>query len=299
MRVSIAAPASIANLGPGFDILALAVQLQNEVRCAARDDASLHIDPGDDASGPLRDTSRNLVTRAYTHACNAIGVTPPGADFTCVNRIPFARGLGSSAAAALSGVLCAVALTRAPWDEHQVISCAAELEGHRDNVAAAMLGGLAICAPGAPAVQMQVPDELRAIVVVPAARVRTEEARRAVPLTFSREDAVFNAARCALLVRALAARDWLSLGDAMDDRWHQPARTTLMPWLPRIVTAARDAGAAGAALAGAGPSVVALAVRDHANVSTAMQQAAADAGIEAEVVTLSPRNFGTRVDVRP
>lgn len=299
MRVSIAAPASVANLGPGFDILALAVQLQNDVSAESRDDDVVTIDPGEGASDELRNPETNLVSRAYLHACAALGVTAGGASFRCVNRIPFGRGLGSSAAAALSGVLAAAALHQAPWDEQAVLGVVAELEGHRDNAAAALLGGLAICADGAPAVQMNVPDELRAVVFSPDSELATAEARRVVPHEFSRADAVFNAGRCALLVRALAQRDWGTLGAAMEDRWHQPQRSALMPALLPMIAAARAAGAAGAALAGAGPSVVALSVGDHAAVADAMARAAAEHGVTGSAMTLLPRNFGARVDVKP
>ena len=298
MRVSIAVPASVANLGPGFDILALALQLQNEVRCESRDDGAVVIDPGEGGDDSLRDPERNLITRAYLHACRAIGVEQFGAGFQCVNRIPFGRGLGSSAAAALSGVLAAVALHHAPWDEQAVIDSVAELEGHRDNAAAALLGGLAICAPGAPAVQMNVPDELRVVMFIPDGALSTGEAREVVPREFSRADAIFNAARCALLVRALALRDYDTLGAAMDDRWHQPARSVLLPALPHLIAAARAAGAAGAALAGAGPSVAALAVGDTAAIENALQGAAAAQGVAGRATTLGLRNYGTRVDVR-
>lgn len=299
MRVSIAVPASIANLGPGFDILALAVQLQNEVTVETTDGDQVTIDPGRGADDELLDPSRNLVTRAYLHACAALDVRDTGAAFRCVNRIPFGRGLGSSAAAALSGVLAAAALHHAPWDEQAVIDAAAQLEGHRDNAAAALLGGLAICAPGAPAVRMDVPDELRVVVFTPESQLATDEARTVVPHTFSRADAVFNAARCALIVRALALRDYATLGTAMDDRWHQPPRSSLLPAMLPLIAAAREAGAAGAALAGAGPSVAALTVSEHERVADALLQRATELGVGGSVLTLSPRNFGARVDLRP
>ena len=299
MRVTIAAPASVANLGPGFDILALAVQLQNDVSASTREDDVVTIDPGEGAADELRNPATNLVSRAYLHSCATLGVTAVGASFRCVNRIPFGRGLGSSAAAALSGVLAAAALHRAPWDEQAVLDVVAELEGHRDNAAAALLGGLAICAEGAPAVRMNVPDELRVVVFAPDMELATKEARRVVPQQFSRADAVFNAGRCALLVRALAERDWSSLGAAMEDRWHQPQRAALMPALMPMIAAARAAGAAGAALAGAGPSVVALSIGDHAAVVAALERTAAGHGVTGGALTLAPRNFGARVNVHP
>lgn len=299
MRVTVAVPASVANLGPGFDVLALALQLQNDVRAESVDDGSISIDPGEGAAPELGDPARNLVTRAYRAAEVALGIAPAGVRFGCTSRIPVARGLGSSAAASLAGVLAAVALHHAPWDEQDVLGCVAGIEGHRDNAAAALLGGLAVCAPGADAVSMTVPERLHVVLFVPDAELRTEAAREVVPLRFDRADAIFNAGRCALLVRALALEDYGSLGAAMEDRWHQEPRAALAPVAGALIAAAREGGAAGAALAGAGPSVVALTPGDPEPVAQAMREAAERAGVSGSALLLRPRNYGTRVDVRP
>jgi homoserine kinase len=298
MRVRVAVPASVANLGPGFDILAMALQLQNDVRAEQRPGA-LTIDAGPDAPEELNDPERNLVTTAYAQSCAALGVPATGVHFTCVNRIPIGRGMGSSAAATLSGVLVATALHQAPWDEDDVLDRVAALEGHRDNAAAALLGGLAICAPDAQAVQMAVSDDLRAVLFIPDLPFTTTESRRVVPTTFSRADAIFNAGRCALLVRALALGDHAALRVAMQDRWHQDARFALMRGSREIVAAAGGAGASGAALAGAGPSVVALTALDPEPIAVAMAAAASSAGVSGATMVLAPRNYGTRVDVSP
>jgi homoserine kinase len=298
VRVRVAVPASVANLGPGFDILALALQLQNDIRAEQRP-GPLTIDSGLDAPAELSDPARNLVTIAYTASCAALEVPAAGVHFTCVNRIPIGRGMGSSAAAALAGVLVATALHQAPWDEDDVLERVAELEGHRDNAAAALLGGLAICAPGAPAAQLAVSDDLRAVLFIPDLPFTTTESRQVVPATFSRADAIFNASRCALLVRALAVGDHAGLRVAMQDRWHQDARFALMSGAREIVAAANDAGASGAALAGAGPSVIALTPLDPEPIAAAMAAAAAGAGVGGRTMVLPPRNYGTRVDVSP
>jgi homoserine kinase len=298
VRVRVAVPASVANLGPGFDILAMALQLQNDIRAEQRP-GPLTIDSGPDVPAELSDPERNLVTIAYTASCAALEVPAAGVHFTCVNRIPIGRGMGSSAAAALAGVLVATALHQAPWDEDDVLERVAELEGHRDNAAAALLGGLAICAPGAPAAQLAVSDDLRAVLFIPDLPFTTTLSRQVVPATFSRADAIFNASRCALLVRALAVGDHAALRVAMQDRWHQDARFALMPGAREIVAAANDAGASGAALAGAGPSVVALTPLDPEPVAASMAAAAASAGVGGRTMVLAPRNYGTRVDVSP
>jgi homoserine kinase len=296
MRVRVAVPASVANLGPGFDILAMALQLQNDVRAEQRL-GPLTIDAGPDAPEELNDPKRNLVTTAYAQSCAALGVPATGVHFTCVNRIPIGRGMGSSAAATLSGVLVATALHQAPWDEDDVLERVAALEGHRDNAAAALLGGLAICAPDAQAVQMAVSDDLRAVLFIPDLPFTTTESRRVVPTTFSRADAIFNAGRCALLVRALALGDHAALRVAMQDRWHQDARFALIQGSREIVAAAGGAGASGAALAGAGPSVIALTPLDPEPIAVAMAAAASSAGVSGATMVLAPRNYGTRVDV--
>ncbi len=299
MRVTVRVPATVANLGPGFDILALAVQLQNEVEAEEGSAPGLSIDPGPGAPAELRDPRTNLITRSYAAACAAAGVEPPPARLRCHSAIPFARGLGSSAAAALSGVLIADALARLGWDEQRVIEQAAIVEGHPDNVAAAMLGGLAICASPAPAVRVAVPDELRAVLFIPDATMSTGAARRVVPLSFSREDAVHNAARCALLVAALLEGRLELLAEAMRDRWHQPARGELMPHVPVLIEAALAAGAHGACLAGAGPSVLALASADAETAGRAMEAAAARLEVPGRAAVHAVRNFGARVDLAP
>jgi homoserine kinase len=186
---------------------------------------------------------------------------------------------------------------RAPWDGEAVLDFVETLEGHRDNAAAALLGGLAICAPGAPTVQMAVPEELRCVLFVPDAQLATQTARELVPGSFSRADAVFNAARCALLVRALALPDYASLREAMRDRWHQDARSTLIPGAQALMDAALAGGAAGAALSGAGPAVFALTPLDPKPVVDAMEAAAREQAVAGRTLVLPPRNYGARVDV--
>lgn len=297
LRARVAVPATCANLGPGFDVLAVALELQNEVTIVQTPGTGIVLDCGSDAPAELRDPACNLVVRAYAEVCSELGVPAGGVEIRCVNRIPLRRGLGSSAAAALSGVLAAVALHRPAWDEGRILQRCAALEGHADNAAAALLGGLAIAAPGAPPVSSAVPEELVAVVFVPDHELATAAARAVVPRTLSRDDAIFNSARVGLLVRAVLERDWASLGRAMEDRWHQPQRSRLMPWLPDLVAAARDAGAAGAALSGAGPSVIALTWRQPEAVERGFAEAARSHGLAGRSLVSRVRNYGARVDV--
>ncbi len=301
MRATVRVPASVANLGPGFDILALALQVQNEVVATSTDDGAVSLEvEGSDGDAELHDPAHNLVARAYLETCARLGIpgAARGVRMRCVNTIPVARGLGSSAAATLSGVLVAVALHRAPWDEGAILACAASFEGHLDNLTAALLGGLVICAPGAAVQRIDAPDELHAVVFAPDQRLATREARQAVAEQFSRADAIFNASRCALLVRAVMLADWGALREAMDDRWHQAQRAVLFPAMTPLIEAAYAAGADGACLAGAGPSVLALCARDPQPVAAAMRTAAEKKDVVGTVVLARPRNFGARVEVR-
>ncbi|MDQ6846914.1 MAG: homoserine kinase [Candidatus Dormibacteraeota bacterium] len=301
MRATARVPASVANLGPGFDMLALALQVQNEVVATATEDGAIAIELDNVGDLPeLLDPNYNLVARAYIEACMRldIPVARRGVRLRCANAIPIAAGMGSSAAATLSGVLVAVALHRAAWDEREILECAVGFEGHADNLAAALVGGLVICAPGAAVQRIDAPDEMHAVIFTPEERLTTRESREVVPRELSREDALFNAARCALLVRAVMLRDYAALREAMDDRWHQPQRAALLPATGALIEAAYDAGADGACLAGAGPSVLALCSRDPQPVAAAMQAAAERLTMPGTALTLRPRNFGARVEVR-
>ena len=297
MRAVIAVPATSANLGAGFDIFGVALQMQNEVEAVQTDTGTVALELADDDPPHLHDPGQNLVAVAYRSACDELGVSVPSVLLRCVNRIPLKRGLGSSAAAALAGTLAACALHGAPWDENRVLDHVTALEGHRDNASAALLGGLTISAPGAPTVNMPVPEELRAVLYVPDMELATKTARVVVADAFSRDSAIYNASRCALLVRAIALHDHGTLRIAMQDCWHQVQRTPLFPALPALIAAALDGGAHGAALSGAGPTVIAFASEHAADVEASLTVAAESAGIEGRAVTLPLRNWGARVDV--
>jgi homoserine kinase len=234
-------PASSANLGPGFDAFAcaLALHLELEVQESGRFEVLTDL--------AIARDRRNLAVRGFARLAD-----PERFTFTIRSEIPLSGGLGSSAAAYVAGLLAADHFFELDAD---VFTLAAELEGHPDNVAAALNGGFVICADGQ-VTRLDPPTGLEAILVVPHAGVRTKAARAALPADVPMRDAVFNTAHAALLVLGLARGDWELLARGLDDRLHQPHREQLFPRSMELVRRARSLGALGATISGAGPSVV-------------------------------------------
>jgi homoserine kinase len=281
LRVHVRVPATSANLGPGFDALGLALALYNEVTAAEATGVRVTIDG--EGAGRLPPGETNVVARAVRKVYEAAGRPFKGVALTCVNRVPPARGLGSSAAAWVGGLVAGNTLLGEPLSRAALLALAARAEGHPDNVAAALLGGLTVsCTIGSgrvAAVSLPVPGGVRWVVLVPEVTSATAEARAVLPAQVARADAVFNVQRVSLLLAALQSGRLDVLGDALDDRLHQPYRLRLFPWMPAVAEAARAAGALGCVLSGAGPSLLA-AVRDDADsVARAMEGALAGAGV--------------------
>jgi len=292
------APATCANLGPGFDLFALALDLCNEVIAEKTVDAGMILDPGPRPAAGIERGPRNLILRSYIRACEELGVQDDdqGARLTCTNRIPMTRGLGSSAAAIVSGVAAAYVLHGRDINVEAIAEIATRIEGHPENVAAAAMGGFVICAQGTPTVSVPVMN-VSLVLFIPESEASTQEARTVVPLTFSREDTIFNAGRCALLARAFTTGDFRHLAPAMEDRMHQPYRARSQPALYPVIRAAGAAGAYGAALSGSGTSILALSrPNDGAAVATAMSHAAETVGVAGATIILEPRNRGLEVE---
>ncbi len=234
-------PASSANLGPGFDVMAAALALHLEVEVRETGSFAVHTDLA------IPDDRSNLVVRAFEQLYPADSF-----EFRIESSIPLSGGLGSSAAAVVAGLLAADHLFELDAD---VFGLAVQLEGHPDNVAAAMEGGIVICA-GAQVHRFEVPLGLEALLVVPAEPVRTQAARAALPERVPLQDAVFNVARAALLTRGLSTSDWEMIAAGLEDRLHQTYRAHLYPRSAELVARARSFGALGATISGAGPAVL-------------------------------------------
>jgi homoserine kinase len=283
VRVHVSVPATSANLGPGFDALGLALTLHNEVVASEAERVSVAIE-GEGAARLPRGAD-NVVVRGVKLAFEAAGRPFRGCALECTNRVPAARGLGSSAAAWVGGLAAGNTLLGSPLTKDALVELAARAEGHPDNVAAAILGGLTVsCVSGSKvtAVSLPVPAGLCWVALIPEVTSATAEARAVLPKSVPREDAVFNVQRVALLLASLWAGRPEALAAALEDRLHEPYRLRLFPWMPDVVGAARAAGALGCVLSGAGPSLLAVVAGDGAAVARAMEAALRRAGIAGD-----------------
>ncbi|KAB1940789.1 homoserine kinase [Micromonospora sp. ALFpr18c] len=259
--VRVRVPATSANLGPGFDALGLALGLYDDLAAEVAS-GGVRVTVTGQGAGELPDDDRHLVVRAMRAAFDVLGAQPTGLSVECVNRIPQARGLGSSSAAIVAGVLLARALVvdgSQRLDTAGVLRLTAEIEGHPDNVAPCLLGGFTLAwsePAGARAVSLPVAEGVRPSLFVPAERGLTATARAALPATVPHGDAALTAGRAALLVHALTTDPSLLL-PATVDRLHQSYRAAGMPATSSLVNALREAGVA-AVVSGAGPTVLAL-----------------------------------------
>ncbi len=310
-RVVVRVPATTANLGPGFDVLGLALDLWNEATFTVDEDAAGEperweaVNEGFGAEHLPTDAA-HLTLRAFRTVFERLGQPLPArVHLRARNVIPVASGLGSSAAAVVAGVLAANALLGGPLSPEALLSVATALEGHPDNVAPALLGGLtaawqeargeprALALPLAPAWQ----TKAWLAVAVPQVALRTSQARQALPPQVPHGDAVFNLGRVVLLLEALRRGDVALLAAGVQDRLHQPYRWSLLPGVEAVRQAALEAGAVAVALSGAGPGIVAFAPQmdDATPVAQAMVAAWRQQGIVARGWALRPTMTGAQV----
>jgi homoserine kinase len=278
-HVRVRVPATSANLGPGFDALGVALSLHDELEVRALGSAGVSVEVTGEGAGSVPDDERHLVVQALRVALDHVGAPQAGLRLVCRNRIPHGRGLGSSAAAVVAGMLAARGLVSEPeaLSDDVVLQLASEMEGHPDNAAPAILGGATVAwaAEGVfHAVALDVSDEVLPVAVVPTQHLSTKAARGVLPPQVPHADAAFQAGRSALLVEALRRRPDLLLA-ATEDRLHQGYRRSVMPDSLALVDALRAQGVA-AVVSGAGPTVLALARRTGAGPATD-----ADAAIDA------------------
>jgi homoserine kinase len=260
-------PASSANLGPGYDAMAAAMSLHLELE--VEETGEFSFDPGGLDVSTERD---NLIVRAFESLHSADGIA-----FRLGSEIPLARGLGSSAAAIVAGLFAADHLFELALSKREMLAKATELEGHPDNVAAAIYGGFVICGTGedgAPvAARFDPPEGLEGIVAITPDEVSTERAREAIPAELPLADAVANVSSAALLVLGLRSADLDLVSRGLRDRIHQERRRELYPRSMEIVDSAAALGALGATISGAGPTVLVWTTwQDAGNVAAALEE---------------------------
>ena len=295
-------PASSANLGPGFDALGMALGLYLE--CRFRGAPDLRIQCGGRDAELIATGEDNLIWQTALAVAKDCGERLPPVELEIRNDIPIGKGLGSSAAALTAGVVIADKLLGLHWKPARILDEAAQIEGHPDNVAACVLGSIvasAIDSGGvARAVRIELPAAFRVAIVVPDFILPTSEARAALPDCYSREDAVFNVQRAALLIAALTAGKIHAFPVALEDRLHQPFRTRLVPGLEDALKL-RAPGLLGCALSGAGPSVAVFYERGHEGVCDLVRQIFARHGHAAEVLwtDVAQEGYDVREDTEP
>ncbi len=258
--VEVTIPASAANLGPGFDVLGLALGLYNTIRMEEWG-RGLSIRIYGEGALDLPVDDGNAVYKAASRLFEEVDYKPSGLYIETVNRIPLRRGLGSSAAAIVGGLMGANELAGGPLSKREIFEMASQIEGHPDNVAAAVFGGLTICYEtddGWKALALRPSEALKAVVLIPDEELSTSESRAVLPLEVTHADAIFNISRVALLVGAILNGRSDALPEATRDRLHQPYREPLIPGLDHFTAAIRELLGVGVALSGAGPSIVCL-----------------------------------------
>jgi homoserine kinase len=283
--IVVRAPATSANLGAGFDCLGLALDLWNEVTATA---CVPEADPD------------NLILRAARATYDLVGVDYPGFQLSCTNRIVFSRGLGSSAAAIVCGILLANCCLGNPLDSSALLELADRLEGHPDNVAPCLLGGVRVALRTESGRVIHAPIQLgmplTSVAFIPEIGIATPHARGLLPAMVSLSDAVFNVARASLMVAALTSGQPQLLVEATRDRLHQPYRLPLFPAGATLLEAAMDAGAAGAFISGAGPTVLALCAEAQvAPVARAFEETARAHAVPGSTLQLAVSQRGAHV----
>jgi len=304
--VQVHVPATTANVGPGFDCLGAALQLDNvfEMRCIEGGSERFELIIEGPEGAHLRGGPDNLVYRAAQRVWKEAGEEPVALEARVRLAVPPARGLGSSATAIVAGLMGANALVGEPLSKEKLLELAIDIEGHPDNVVPSLVGGLCMTAKAAShrwrVVRCEWSPAVQAVVAIPAIRLTTSEARRAMPKAIPVGDAVINLGSLTLLLQGLRTGNGDLITDGMHDRLHEPYRWGLIPGGKAVREAAIQAGAWGCVISGAGPSLLALCKPDVAPaVSQAMVRAWHHAGVESRSEVLAIQQEGSSWQLLP
>lgn len=264
--IHIRVPATSANMGSGFDSIGIALELYNHLWFEEMEERGVQITIKREQALPIPTDRSNLIYRTMVDFYADMGKVMPGVRMIQEDYIPLTRGLGSSAACIVAGLLAANVMSGADLPLEELAQIAAKIEGHPDNSNPALLGGMVVGALGEQQmnfVKVNVPKKLRFAVMIPDFPVPTEESRRVLPEKVSRQDAIFNSSRAGLLVASMMTGQIQNLETAMDDRLHQPYRKLLIPEMDRVFRAAKGYGAKAAYLSGAGSTLIAVVTEEQ------------------------------------
>jgi len=279
MAISVQVPASTTNLGPGFDCLGIALQLWNRI--------TLEV-------GRNEDPAPEMVSQAADLFFDHTGKRRLPFTFSVEGDVPQARGLGSSVTLRLGILMALDRITQSGLSKQAICALCAELEGHPDNAAAALFGGFTIVTKRSNRVtRFNVDPALKFVLFIPNFEVKTSDARTVVPASFSRQDVVENLGNASLISAAFASREYQNLRGAFVDRLHQPFREKFVPFLPKLLQAAADAGALGGFLSGSGSTVACLTLSDGKQLCSALEAAAPNEC--AKILIVSADNDGARI----
>jgi len=297
-KVKVRVPASTTNLGPGFDCLGLALKLYNVVEMEKIEGNELIIEIRGEGEDELTRDEKNIIFPAAKSVFDRVGEDFSGLRIREVNSIPICKGLGSSGAALLAGTIAANALLEAGLTESEILNSAAQLDGHPDNVAASLFGGLVVVSPDKGELKwlkLDIPEGLKVVLTIPEMEVLTENARGILPKNVSLSDAVFSLSRAAMLTSSLIKGKWDYLSLATEDKLHQPYRKSFIPGMEEVFKSAKKAGAKGVFLSGAGSGIAAFADEREKEIGEAMQKAFLRKGLKSKVMILEIDTEGASI----
>ncbi|RLQ94048.1 homoserine kinase [Falsibacillus albus] len=300
-EVEVKVPGSTANLGPGFDTIGMALQLYTTIKMKRAERTFIHL-RGGNLNGIPTDKS-NLVYQAAKLIFEKAGYVLPDLEIDIESEIPLTRGLGSSAAALVGGLTAANVLAGEPFSRKEIYDLATSVEGHPDNVGASLLGGIVTAAwdqQQVSYVRMLPMNGIKVVAAIPDFELSTNMARDLLPSSYSREDTIHAISHAALLASALATGNTMVLSQAMKDRIHQPYRMHMLPGLEQLLNHAREYGALGVALSGAGPTIIALTENEDGRLPQFMESILLEHGVPSTIKTLPIDTVGAAsVEVCP
>ena len=296
-HITVKVPATTANLGSGYDCLAMALDIWNTVTFTTETSG---FEISGEGATELSHGKDNLIYSAFSFPFKNLGIPVPEIAISCYNKIPIGRGLGSSSASIIAGLLAANQLCGNRYTNEDILTFATDIEGHSDNASAALLGGLQIVLKSTDGIftsTVTIPTMLRAVIFIPDQPVDTRDARSLLVSSVKRNDAVFNMSRVALLINGMSTGNLSLLKTGTEDRLHQQAREKIFPAMKPIIKAALDSGAFGAFLSGSGSAILALANDRHMTIGYEMAEAASKSGVSGHFEITGPSVKGAQLEV--